>query len=288
LSTSLDGLHYIELVRRASRVVRDGRLYDSFTHQAFWRTIHELRLEGIDIDQERTILEADAYIAARAIAIEPLIAAVLSQAGSIKHIPLPLTPEQNWSLRILNWVPFVCPSLSPLQQDSDFIVLDCPFIPLDTLDLTGSAASATCRFIPKGHFSSTLYDKAIAVLCEDRLAPLHSRDDEVRSSLCTLTAFRLLLADYATLSGNDYFKLVGVSAGFVTKPRIPLLLGRGDRVITFDVMNKEMAAQFLVVCKVNGWVDDSGRLDMGVLEPYLFTGPSQQKMRRKQQYLAAR
>ena len=287
-STSRDSLGFIDLVKQTARPLGDAWLYDSFNYPALWCTIEDLSNEGINVRQMRTILEADAYMAYLATSSsEGPIAAVLSQVHKYALLNGPSATAKASSKRVVDPSSWLFLSL---LQDSDFIVFDCPFIPLDTIDLSGPPSASTCRFLPKGKFSSILYEKALSALCDDRLSPLRSKADEVRNTLCTLDDFRNLLPDYATLSGNDYFKPTGASTGFVLKPRIPVLVeGIEDRVVTFDVLSKEHCAQFLVVCCVNGWVDEmKGTLNMEALEPFLFTGSAQQKTLRKEQYIMAR
>ncbi|GAB5037831.1 Hypothetical protein NocV09_11300010 [Nannochloropsis oceanica] len=193
---------------------------------------------GPSLTHVRTILEADAYIAAQCL-------------------------EQGFD--------------AVMSSDTDFLVLDCPWIPLDFVQHRSGPDSCPCKFVPKGRFSEVMYNAALQSL-QPLLRTVMFQGNYVGAH--SLTGFRRLLPDLACLLGNDFFfptdPLSGQSKGFVKKVTIPLIgVQPSDRMgetkvpavvtVTCDLAShdKVQCARFLLVCLINGWVEEiSGVLDL--------------------------
>lgn len=191
---------------------------------------------GPSLTQVRTILEADAYIAAQCL-------------------------EQDFD--------------AVMSSDTDFLVLDCPWIPLDFVQHRSGPDSCPCKLVPKGRFSEVMYDLALQSL-QPLLRMVAFQGNKMVHSLA---GFRRLLRDLACLLGNDFFfptdPLSGQSKGFIKKVTVPLIgmqrsssaggaKKQAATTVTCDLTShdKVQCARFLLVCLINGWVEEnSGALD---------------------------
>ena len=192
---------------------------------------------GPSVAQVRTILEADAYIAAQCL-------------------------KQGFDV--------------VMSSDTDFLVLDCPWIPLDFVQHRSGPDSCPCKLVPKGRFSEVMYDLAL-----QSLRPLlRMVSFQGNKMVHSLAGFRRLLPDLACLLGNDFFSptdpLSGQSKGFVKKVTVPLVgvqpsssVGGAKKqavtTVTCDLTShdKVQCARFLLVSLVNGWVEESsGAMDL--------------------------
>ena len=193
---------------------------------------------GPSLTQVRTILEADAYIAAQCL-------------------------EEGFD--------------AVMSSDTDFLVLDCPWIPLDFVKHRSGPDSCPCKLVPRGHFSEVMYDLALQSL-QPLLRMVNFQGNKMVAH--SLAGFRRLLPDLACLLGNDFFfptdPLSGQSKGFVKKVTVPLVGMRASgsvgpnkkqahTTVTCDLTShdKVQCARFLLICLINGWVEESsGAMDL--------------------------
>ncbi|EKU21152.1 hypothetical protein NGA_0073200 [Nannochloropsis gaditana CCMP526] len=164
-----------------------------------------------------------------------------------------------------------------LSSDSDFLVLDTPWIPLQSIQHRYAPTACPCSWVPPGRFSEVLY-----ALAWNSLVPFLRLAGMVTSQRptiphCSLAGFRKLLGDLATLLGNDFYSLAdaGNAVGQVTVR----LTGRGEALgrkdgghcppppscmpstpvaLTCKLTDKVACARFLLVCLCNGWVEEPG------------------------------
>ena len=132
----------------------------------------DLMQQGILIDVIYTIYEADAHIAY-------------------------IAKQRHWK-NIKNDKVYDIGAV--LSQDSDFLIFDVPYLPLQSIQLNPSSIDGS--LIPSESFSSILYNIGLQELSKF----INGRD--IYSSLmklCSKEQYQCILPDFATIATNDFY-----------------------------------------------------------------------------------
>ena len=132
----------------------------------------DLMQQGILIDVIYTIYEADAHIA-------------------------DIAKQRHWKNIKYDKIYDIGAVLS---QDSDFLIFDVPYLPLQSIQLNPSSIDGS--LIPSESFSSILYNIGLQELSKF----INGRD--IYSSLmklCSKEQYQCILPDFATIATNDFY-----------------------------------------------------------------------------------
>lgn len=137
--------------------------------QAFYALLDELQEQGVSVvRQERTVLEADAYIAQMCLQDESI--KVTWPRMAIPHNEMPniqqtvaAVPSFSGTARVAS-PSCLTSSLGHVQAvvstDSDFLVFNTPFLPLHSIDTRADGISPAF-YVPRGRFAKVGPDNGL-------------------------------------------------------------------------------------------------------------------------------